>query len=143
MRHHNLIINDDSHPKFFLSLMNPYTLRPSGTLLFSGLLMMIWQKNLQRIFELDNIKSSWKNSWNQRVMKVTQMIWQNLLLRALSLEGVSRKHLQINLEAKSMHGSSWKKDSIISEFALFFAGQVLFTVNGLNWSQSWQVLICI
>ena len=37
----------------------------------------------------------------------------------------------INLEAKSMHGSSWKKNSIVSVFILVFAGQVLFTVNGL------------
>ena len=36
-----------------------------------------------------------------------------------------------------------KKISIISEFTLFFAGQVLFTVNGLNCSKSWQVLICL
>ena len=41
-----------------------------------------------------------------------------------------RSNLQMNLEAKSMHGSSWKKKSIVSEFTLFF---VLFTVNGLVW----------
>ena len=56
---------------------------------------------------------------------------------------IVQPNLQINLEAKSMHGSSWKKNSIVSEFTLFFAEQVLFTVNGLNWSQSWQVLICL
>ena len=49
---------------------------------------------------------------------------------------------QINLEANSMHGCS-KKNSIVSEFTLFFAEQVLFTENGLNWSQYCQVLICL
>ena len=52
-------------------------------------------------------------------------------------------NLQIILEVKSMNESSWKKNSIISVFILVFAGQVLFTVNGLNWSQSWQVFICL
>ena len=42
-------------------------------------------------------------------------------------------NLQIILEVKSMDESSWKKNSIISVFILVFAGQVLFTVNGLNW----------
>ena len=66
-----------------------FTLHPSRTLLFSGLPMMFWQKNLQRIFMFDNSESNWKNSWNQSMKRVTQMIWQHLLLRALSLEGVS------------------------------------------------------
>ena len=67
---------------------------------------------------------------NERTCQMTEI--QNCTLwfdkKTASIEFCQ---LQINLEAKSMHGSSWKKDSIISKFALFFAGQVLFTVNGL------------
>ena len=69
-------------------------------------------------------KSKRKNLSNDRNSKLHIAIWQ----KTASVEFCQ---LQINLEAKSMHGSFWKKDFIISKFALFFAGQVLFTVNGL------------
>ena len=97
------------------------TLRPFETLLSSGLPMMIWQKKYFSHFTVNR---------NERTCQMTEI--QNCTLwfdkKTASIEFCQ---LQINLEAKSMHGSSWKKDSIISKFALFFAGQVLFTVNGL------------
>ena len=105
-----------------LNIIEPYcTLRPSRTLLFSGLPMMIWQKKYFSHFTVNR---------NERTCQMTEI--QNCTLwfdkKTASIEFCQ---LQINLEAKSMYGSSWKKDSIISKFALFFAGQVLFTVNGL------------
>ena len=76
-----------------------------------------------------------KNLSNDRNSKLHFAIWQkkcfSWILSACSSGLRFCKNLQINLEAKSMHGSSWKKNSIVSEFTLFFAGQVLFTVNGL------------
>ena len=49
-------------------------------------------------------------------------------------------NLQIHLDAKSMDRSSWKK-CILTKFTIFFARQDFFTMNGHNWSQSWDVLI--
>ena len=49
-----------------------------------------------------------------------------------------------NHSGSQIHGWIFlKKKSIVSVFILVFAGQVLFTVNSLNWSQSWQVWICL
>ena len=70
----------------FWSGSNHFTLRPSGTLLFSGLPMLIL-----KIFFcvcLHILKSNWKNLWNQSVKKVTQMIWQNFSV--LALKNVSK-----------------------------------------------------
>jgi hypothetical protein len=76
-----------------------------------------------------------KNLSNDRNSKLHFVIWQkncfSWILSACSSGLRFSKNLQINLEA--MHGSSWNFFSIISEFTLFFAGQVLFTVNGLLW----------
>ena len=41
------------------------------------------------------------------------------------------QNLQINLEGKRMDGSSWNLFFITLAFNLIFAGEVLFTVNGL------------
>ena len=85
-----------------------------------------------------------KNSWNQSEESYSNDL-TDFFLRVLFQIKKCLQNLQINLEAKRMDGFSWKKNFIISEFTLFFEGQVLFTVNGLNWtqllSQSWQVVI--
>ena len=91
---------------------------------------------LSKTWKLEKEKLS-----NDRNSKLHFVIWQKNCFCWILSACSSGLRFHINLEAKSMHGSSWKKKSIISEFTLFFAGQVLFTVNGLNWSQSWQVLI--
>ena len=109
------------------------TLRPFETLLFSELPIMIWQKNLQRLFSAVFLS-------NCKVQLWISIIWQVFFLFDHT---TVKSNLQVHLEAKSMHGSSWKKNSIVSVFILVFAGQVLFTVNGLNWSQSWLVLVCL
>ena len=84
---------------------------------------------------------------NDRNSKLHIVIWQkncfSWILSACSSGLRFSKNLQINLEAKSMHGSSWNFFSIISVFILVCAGQVLFSVNGLNWSQCWLVLVCL
>ena len=119
------------------------TLRPSGTLLFSWLPMMIWQKNLQT--DIARKRSGLRHNFSvkSKCHKVSKYILTSFsILELITCKLCKDCSVQINLEAKSMHESSWKKDSIISVFILVFAGQVLFTMNGLNWSQSWQVLIC-
>ena len=45
---------------FRARIVHQLTLSPSGTLLFCGLPIMFWQKNLQRIFEFDNIEKQLK-----------------------------------------------------------------------------------
>ena len=69
----------------------------------------------------------------------------NLTQKLLLLNFVS---MQFWTEISNQSGSQiharilLKQNSKIIIYSIF-AGQVLFTVNGLNWSQSWQVLICL
>ena len=84
-------------------LVNHFTLRPSGTLLFSGLPMMIWQKNLQTIFAFEDFESYWQNLWNQSPNKVTSMTWQIFFLRAL-LQKSSFKMVSLKPSAGQTHG---------------------------------------
>ena len=108
-----------------------YTLRPFETLLFSGLPMMIWQKNLQRLFSF----------YSMVIQKKKLVKWQKF---KTALCDLTKKLLLLNIvrvqfwtEISNQSGSqihAWillKKNSIISVFILVFAGQVLFTVNGL------------
>ena len=75
---------------------------------------------------------NWKKKLsNDRNSKLHFVIWQKNCFCWILSACSSGLRFHINLEAKSMHGSSWKKNSIISVFILVFAGQVLFTVNGL------------
>ena len=74
------------------------TLRPSGTLLFSGLPMRIWQETAK----LE------KNLWKDINSKLPFVIWQKNCFR----------RIQIDLEAKRMDGSSWKKIYYISFYSI-------------------------
>ena len=96
------------------------TLRPSETLIFSGLPMMIWQKNCQ-------FWSNQKNSWNQSTKKITSMIWQIFFAWALSWRRNAFKSI--------WRSNAWmdplQNSSIISVSSLFCPGLVVFTVNDL------------
>ena len=109
----------------YTGLLVCFTLRPSGTLLFSGHPMIISKKKKMC---LSILKSNWKNSWNQSVKKVNSKDLTEIFCACFKK---CLQNLLIYLEAKSMHGSSWNFFSIISVFILVFAGQVHFTVNGL------------
>ena len=67
---------------------------------------------------LSILNSNWKNSWNQSVKKVTQMIWQNFSV--LALKNVSKTFKSIWKPNPCL--DLLEKKYIVSEFTLFFAG---------------------
>ena len=80
-----------------------------------------------------------KNSFNDKKSKILQFDTQkNCFILSVLLSGLRfGTIIQTNLEAKRMDGSgsSLRKLQNISFYSIF-------TVNGLNWPQSWRVLIC-
>jgi hypothetical protein len=86
------------------------------------------RKICRDIFHFTESALDQKNSLNDKISKLLFAIWRKNCSRRFSS---GRTNLQIDLEAKFMDGSSWIKIYIILIFTLFYAGFVLFTVNGL------------
>ena len=94
-----------------------HTLRLSGTLLFSGIPMMISQKFLCICLFWKAIKKFGKLECEESYSNdLTGFFCAWFFQKNQVLKNVS-----INLEAKRMDGFSWKKNSIISVFTLFVA----------------------
>ena len=102
---------------------NTHILRLSGTLLFSGLPMMIWQKKYA-----DTFFPFYIDCFNQKTCEMTKIqtcplqFDEKCFRRISSVDWDFGANLQINLEVKCMDRSSWKKESIISVFILFVTG---------------------
>ena len=108
-------------------LVSKTSLRTLDSLRFSGLPIMIWEKNLQRIFAFGSpiLKSNAKNLWKHCVKKVNQVIWQ-IFQKKQFKKSVSKAFKSIWRANTCM--DPVQKNSIISVL-LFFA---VFTVNGLH-----------
>ena len=124
----------------FESSVNP-TLRPFETLLFSGLPMMIWQKNLQPFFSYHSMVIEKKKivKWQKFKTALCDLTKKLLPSNFFSVQFWTEVlHKSSNQSGCQIHGWILFKKSITSEFTLFVA--VLFYSE---WPQLFKVLICL